>query len=214
MPDHYLAVRDRASFMDRFGLVPPAGAAEVGIGHQGMFVRRPRADTIGNGPLPPLEVATGRWGLIPLFSKDGQDRLFEAPSETAATERNFYQPWKRGHRCVILASALFDPEGGDGASAVRIARADGRAFCIAGLWNGWRSPAGECVESFAMLTIDATEEALMRHLPAGRPRRRPVILPDAWVDDWLHAPVEETATFLRPYPLEVLVAEAVAHPAA
>ena len=100
------------------------------------------------------EVAPGRWGLIPLFSKDGEEfDTFEARGETAANERNFHQPWKRGHRCVILADAVFQP-GEDGA-VVRVSRADGLPLPLAGLWNGWRSPSGQCVESFALLTLNA-----------------------------------------------------------
>ena len=35
-------------------------------------------------------------------------------------------------------------------------------------------------------------------------QRRVVFLRDAWVDDWLHCPVEETAAYLRPYAVEKL----------
>lgn len=207
MSMRYLATHDRQHYRRQFGIEPLPAATEVRIGGQGVFIRKPRTDRApSGGALRPLEAATGRWGLIPLFSPDGQDRLtHEAASETAATERNFLQPWKRGHRCVIVVSALFEPVGRR--AMVRIARADGQPFCIAGLWNGWRSPEGACVESFAMLTIDAGRDTLMHQLPGERPQRRPVVLPEGWVDEWFRAPVEETAAFLRPYPLQALVAE-------
>lgn len=184
----------------------PVVAPEVRVHDQGAFVCRPRTDAAGHGMLPRFEVATGRWGLIPLFSIDGRDRLtHEAASETAASERNFYQPWKRSHRCVVVADALFETT--DSGREVRIQRFDGGPFCIAGLWNGWRSPQGACVQSFAMLTINAEEDALMDQLKGERPLRRPVILPDGWVDEWLYAPLEETSAFLRPYPLQMWVTE-------
>ncbi len=208
MTVRYHATHDRGYFGRQFGIEPVAGTSRINVaaGDQGMFVRRPRTDIARKGAVPPLEAATGRWGLIPLFSPDGHDRFtHEAASETAATERNFLQPWKRGHRCVVVADALWEAVGDTGAS-VRIARADGAPFCIAGLWNGWRSPTGACVESFALLTIRADEDFLTQQTPADRPQRRPVILPDAWIDEWFRAPVEETAAFLRPYPMQTLVA--------
>lgn len=206
MAHRYHAVQDPAHFLRQFGVQPPPVPTEIRAEEQGVFVRRPRTDVTRSGKLPRLEAARGRWGLIPLFSPDGLDRMtHEAACESAATERNFYQPWKRSHRCVVLVDAAF--ESTDAGGEVRIERFDHAPFCIAGLWNGWRSPEGACVESFAMLTIDAAEDALMHQLEGDRPRRRPVVLPDGWVDEWLHAPLEETSTFLRPYPLQMRVTE-------
>lgn len=206
MAHRYHAVQDPAHFWRQFGVQAPAISPEVHVHGQGAFVCRPRTDAARHGLLPRFEAATGRWGLIPLFSLDGRDCLtHEAASETAASERSFYQPWKRSHRCVVMADALFETT--ESGHEVRIQRFDGGPFCIAGLWNGWRSPQGACVQSFAMLTIDAQEDALMDQLKGERPLRRPVILPDGWVDEWLYAPLEETAAFLRPYPLQMWVTE-------
>lgn len=190
MPTYYQAASEPSHFAKRFGLACSPEASLIRPGQQGWFVRRPRADGTAKDPLARFEIAPGRWGLIPLFSKDGQDlHTHEARSETAFAERNFYQPWKRGHRCVILADAVFQTGEGDD-STVRVSRIDGQPLALAGLWNGWRSPAGECVESFALLTFG---------LPDHPQQRRIAILRDAWIDDWLHCPVEETAAYLRPY---------------
>ncbi len=179
--------------MDRFGVACPSALGVVRPGEQGVFVRRPRADRLGGKIDGRFEAAAGRWGLIPLFSPDGAD-LFthEAHAETAAAERNFLQPWKRGHRCVVLADTVFH-SGGDGKAVIGVTRYDGQPLALAGLWNGWRSPTGQCVESFALLTLGTPE------------CRNAVILPDAWVDDWLHCAVEETASFLRPFADDQLV---------
>ncbi|VTU13523.1 hypothetical protein SRS16CHR_00633 [Variovorax sp. SRS16] len=198
MPIQYQPATERRHFKDRFDLSCGAETAVVRPGEQGLFVRRPRADGLGTNASARYEAASGRWGLIPLFSKDGQDAgTAEARSESAATERNFYQPWKRGHRCVVLADALIR-HGNSDDEVVRVSRADGQPLAIAGLWNGWRAPTGECVESFALLTLAAADQ------PG---RRWAAFLRDAWIDDWLHCPVEETAAFLRPYALDKLVRE-------
>jgi len=196
MPTHYQAASDPGPFARRFGICFQPQSSVVRPGQQGHFVRRPRADADSKAELERFEVAPGRWGLIPLFSKDGQEQdTFEARSETAAAERNFYQPWKRGHRCVILADALFQ-RGEEPGSVVRVSRSDGEPLALAGLWNGWRAPNGDCVESFALLTFG---------LPDRPEQRRSAILRDAWIDDWLHCPVEETAAYLRPYADDKLV---------
>ena len=88
---------------------------------------------------------------------------------------------------------------------MRVSRADGQPLALAGLWNGWRSPAGQCVESFAFLTLSAPDKV---------EQRRAAILRDAWVDDWLHCPVEETAAYLRPYADEQLLRQALPREAA
>jgi len=196
MPTHYQAASEPSQFAQRFGLACEAEGAIVRPGQQGLFVRRPRADDAARDSLARFQIAPGRWGLIPLFSKDGQDLdTHEARGETAFAERNFYQPWKRGHRCVILADALFQA-GASADETVRVSRSDGHPLALAGLWNGWRSPAGECVESFALLTFG---------MPGNPEQRRTAILRDAWIDDWLHCPVEETAAYLRPYADDKLV---------
>jgi putative SOS response-associated peptidase YedK len=200
MPTHYQAASDPVHFAQRFGLAFRPEVSIVGPGQQGRFIRRPRADGPAQDSVARFQIAAGRWGLIPLFSKDGLDLdTHEARGETAFAERNFYQPWKRGHRCVILADALF--QAADSVDqTVRVSRADGQPLALAGLWNGWRSPAGECVESFALLTFGVS----------GHPeQRRTAILRDAWIDDWLHCPVEETAAYLRPYADDKLVRQAL-----
>jgi putative SOS response-associated peptidase YedK len=199
MPTHYQAASESNHFAKRFGLAFHAEGSIVRHGQQGVFVRRPRADGPTGQASTRYEIAPGRWGLIPLFSKDGEEfDTFEARSESAAAERNFYQPWKRGHRCVILADALFQP--GENGASVRVSRVDGQPLALAGLWNGWRSPAGQCVESFALLTLAAPDRV---------EQRRTAILRDAWVDDWLHCPVEETSAYLRPYADDHLLRERV-----
>ncbi|MDM0011012.1 SOS response-associated peptidase family protein [Variovorax sp. J22P168] len=200
MPTHYQAASDPNHFAQRFGIAFNPNGAIVRPGEQGLFVRRPRADGPTTGSVVRYQIAPGRWGLIPLFSKDGLDaNTFEARGESAASERNFYQPWKRGHRCVVLADSLFQAGESDG-TTVRVSRVDGQPLALAGLWNGWRSPSGECVESFALLTFA---------LPGHPERRRTAILRDAWIDDWLQCPVEETAAYLRPYADDKLLRRAL-----
>jgi putative SOS response-associated peptidase YedK len=56
-----------------------------------------------------------------------------------------------------------------------IARADGQKLAFAGLWEGWRDPAGGVLRTFPIVTTEANAEMSKFH------NRMPVILePAAW----------------------------------
>jgi putative SOS response-associated peptidase YedK len=91
----------------------------------------------------------------------------------------------------------------------RIARADGEPMGIAGLWSWWKSPKGEIVHSFAMLTINATSHPLMNQFhKVTDEKRMVVILPEKAYQDWLEAPLNRVNEFLLPCPADALVAVA------
>lgn len=198
----YQASRDDAEYRRLFRVNAPALPHVIRPNETGLFVRRPRPDHAGQRPSAQFEAALGRWGLIPLFAKDSDyPETFEAQAETAAAERNFRQAWKRGHRCIVLADALIR-RGENDARLVQVTRSDKRPLVLAGLWNAWRSPEGQCIESFTLLTLPAED----------RPgEQRIVFLRDGWIDDWVHCAVEEAANCLRPYDIQKLVRTEVAH---
>jgi putative SOS response-associated peptidase YedK len=76
---------------------------------------------------------------------------------------------------------------------------------IAGLWSWWKSPKGEVLHSFTMLTINADQHPLMNqfHKPNDE-KRMVVVLPEHRYDDWLHADAQQSADFLHLYPAEAL----------
>jgi putative SOS response-associated peptidase YedK len=78
---------------------------------------------------------------------------------------------------------------------------------VAGLWAKWRSPEGETVHSFTMLTINADDHALMRnfHKPQDE-KRMIVILPSTRYDDWLQASANESKDFMKAWPEDGLQA--------
>jgi putative SOS response-associated peptidase YedK len=79
---------------------------------------------------------------------------------------------------------------------------------IAGLWAAWKSPKGDYVHSFTMLTINADAHGLMRlfHKPTDE-KRMVVILPESRYADWLGEEFGGAGEFLTPYPAESLVSE-------
>lgn len=154
------------------------------------------------------EMLLGSFGLIPHWSADTKiaRHTYNARSETVAEKPSYRDAWRLGRRCIIPADAFYEPDWRTGkAIATRICRADGKPMGIAGLWTGWKSPTGEILRSYTMLTINADSHPLMQclHKPTDE-KRMVVILPDEQYDDWLSCSGEESREFLKEYPAELL----------
>jgi putative SOS response-associated peptidase YedK len=80
--------------------------------------------------------------------------------------------------------------------------ADGKLMALAGIWENWRSPAGEHVRSFAIITTEPNELCASLH------NRMPAILkPDAW-PVWLgEEPADEPQlkALLASYPADDMI---------
>ena len=78
-----------------------------------------------------------------------------------------------------------------------MALADWGLMALAGLWENWRSPAGEWVRSFAIITTKPNELCAELH------NRMPVVIaPEAW-PAWLgeeRGRAASAQTLLTPYP--------------
>ena len=210
MCSHYQLLKDRERYLRSFGCAPPADpyVHDLWPGSTGVFLRRPREADSGDEAVPDRESLVGRFGLLPHWAKDEKlsRHTYNARSETVHEKPSFRDAWKRAQHCIIPADAIFEPDWRSGkAVATRITREDGAMLAIAGLWSSWRSPAGEQVHSYTMLTINADEHALMRdfHRP-GDEKRMLVILAEGSFDDWLHASAEQSRAFLQPYPADRL----------
>jgi len=212
MCSHYQAIKERERYIRHFGVAPPddLGKVDMWPGYLGSFIRRhPHAD-VGDEAVPQREALTGLFGLVPHWSLDTTitRHTYNARSETVATKPSFRDAWKRAQHCIIPADAFFEPDWRSGkAIPTRIERVDGAPMGLAGLWSWWKSPQGEVVHSYTMLTINAEDHALMRlfHKPTDE-KRMVVILPEDRHDDWLDATPEHSHAFLRHYPAQALQA--------
>lgn len=212
MCSHYQAIKERERFLRLFGVYPPDpdGKFDMWPGYTGVMVRRPREAHAGDDAVPPLEAVSALFGLLPHWAKDTRlaRNTFNARSETVHEKPSFRDAWRRNQHCVIPAEAIYEPDWRSGkAVATRIARADGEPMGIAGLWSWWRSPDGQTLLSFTMLTINADKHALMRHMHRpNEEKRMVVILPRAAQGVWLDAPAHQSMELLQPYPADRLVA--------
>lgn len=212
MCSHYQAIKERERFFRLFGVYPPdpEGKYDMWPGYTGVMVRRPGTRDAGDDAVPAVEAVPGLFGLLPHWAKDTKlaRNTFNARSETVHEKPSFRDAWRRNQHCIIGADAIFEPDWRTGkAVPTRIARVDGEPFAIAGLWSSWRSPEGQTVLSFTMLTINADTHALMRNMHRPNEEKRMiVILPRASHNDWLDAPMHQSMALLQPFPADKLVA--------
>lgn len=149
------------------------------------------------------ELTMLRWGLIPSWAKDPAigARMINARAETVAEKPSFRAAFRQ-RRCLVVADGFYEwRKTADAPKAPKqpyyIRLASGDAFAIAGLWERWRDPAGETVESCTLITTEANRELAPIH------HRMPVIVSPADYDAWLEphpASAEALHALLRPYP--------------
>lgn len=212
MCSHYQALKERERYFRAFGVEPPAdlGKHDMWPGYEGTFIRcHPHAD-LGDEAVLEREALNGLFGLVPHWSPDTKITRFtyNARSETVASKPSFKEAWKHGQHCVIPVDVFFEPDWRSGRPIpTRFARADGAPMGLAGLWSRWKSPTGEVLLSYTMLTINADAHLLMRqmHKPTDE-KRMVVILPDGHYDAWLQADADHSGAFLRAFPADQLIA--------
>lgn len=211
MCSHYQAVKKRERYFRQFGSYPPedAGKLDLWPGYIGSFIRRhPHAD-VGDEAVPPLEAVSGMFGLVPHWATDTKisRQTYNARNETVAEKPSFREAWKRAQHCIIPAQAFYEPDWRSGkAISTRIERADGEPMGIAGLWSSWKSPKGEVLHSYTMLTINADGHTLMQqfHKPTDE-KRMVVVLPKDRYIDWLQATEKTSREFMQSFPVELCV---------
>lgn len=191
-----------------------AANSEVFPGQLAPFIRM---ESAGAGTEQIRRAVMGLFGLLPQWAKDTKlaKSTYNARSETVATKPSFRDAWRRSDHCVVPVEAIWEPDWRSGRCQwTRITRRDGKPMGLAGLWSTWQSEAGEMVDTFTLLTINADAHPFMRdyHRP-GDEKRMVVVLREEQYDDWLNAPAESSMDFLQPCAAEDLVAD-VSAPAA
>lgn len=142
-----------------------------------------------------------RWGLIPFWAKDPSVgyRMINARCETVATSGAFKHAL-RHRRCLIPADGFYEWKKEAGSKIpMRILLKGGEAFTFAGLWETWKSPEGQTIESCIIITCGPNELMAPIH------DRMPVILPEKVEATWLDSGTEDPAQLLPllvPYPSE------------
>jgi putative SOS response-associated peptidase YedK len=165
--EEYFAVTDLAAepLQPRYNLTPGQAVAVVRE-HEG----RRRVDTL-------------QWGLIPFWAKDATigRRLINARLDSVASKPAFREAWQR-RRCLIPASGFYEWSiATSGRKRPHFIRPGTEPLlALAGLWERWRRPSGERLETCVIVTTDASAELEPIH------DRMPLLIPrDAhalWLD--------------------------------
>jgi len=148
---------------------------------------------------PKRRFAKMRWGLIPYWAKDASigAKTINAVSETAA-EKSAFRESMRKRRCLIPADGFYEWKqiGPKKEQAYNIGIKDNGLFAFAGLWDRWKGPDGNPIESCTILTTEAN--SLLKEIH----NRMPVILSPADYDVWLDPGVTDPANLtdlLKPF---------------
>ena len=141
---------------------------------------------------------TMHWGLIPSWAKDTSigTRTLNARSETVTTTPAFRQSILT-KRCLIPADGFYEwQKMGSVKQPYCFEVGEGDVFAFAGLWDQWKSPDGQIIESCTILTTT------LNNLVAEMHDLMPVIVPPDKYDVWLDPDVNDfnvIREILRPY---------------
>ncbi|HYE62899.1 MAG TPA: SOS response-associated peptidase [Phycisphaerales bacterium] len=188
----------------RFLLITPARVvaelfrAHAGLtGSQDAILFQPRYNIAPSQPVLVVrntkdgtgrELAGMRWGLVPSWAKDESIGLktINCRSETALEKPMFRSLYER-RRCLVPADGFYEWKAVPGRRTkqpmlIQVREAgQPKTFAMAALWDRWRPPEGEPIDSVTILTTAANEQVAPVH------DRMPVILPASAWDDWLAA---------------------------
>jgi len=146
-----------------------------------------------------------RWGLIPSWAKDPKigNQCINAKAETVAEKPSFRSAFKK-RRCLVIATGFYEWQiQGRAKQPIWIGLRSKRPFAFAGLWEQWKPPEGEPLETCTIITTEPNDLMAPIH------NRMPVILSPASYDQWLDLSfqqIEPLKALLRPYPSEELTA--------
>lgn len=144
-----------------------------------------------------------RWGLIPPWADDMSigSKMINARSETVHETHSFRHAI-RHRRCLIPASGFYEwVAEGKTKKPLYIHMRDGSPMVFAGLWERWKSPEKQVVESCTILTTSSNSLVAPLH------ERMPVILHPQEYNRWLDREITDPAklqTLYQPYPADML----------
>jgi putative SOS response-associated peptidase YedK len=134
-----------------------------------------------------------RWGLVPSWATDISigNRMINARSETVLGKPAFQDSFRQ-RRCLIPADGFYEwKRSGKTKRPFNFSMKDDSLFAFAGIWDCWKSPEGELLESCSILTTTPNELVQDIH------DRMPVILPKAHHEPWLSAPAAQADVLIE-----------------
>jgi putative SOS response-associated peptidase YedK len=144
-----------------------------------------------------------RWGLIPSWAKDLSigSRMINARCESVQ-EKPAFRTAIRYRRCIVPANGFFEwEEEGGKKHPFYVRMKDGTIMGFAGIWDHWKNPEGESLETCSILTTASNRLIQPLH------DRMPVILHPEEYNLWLDREVtnpESLKHLYQPYPADLM----------
>jgi putative SOS response-associated peptidase YedK len=144
-----------------------------------------------------------RWGLIPFWAKDESIgfKTINARADTVATKPAYRAAFKQ-RCCLVLADGFCEwKKVGKAKLPFRFVLKGQGPFAFAGLWERWKKPDGDELQTFNIITTEPNELTGKIH------DRMPVILPAEHYDRWLDPKFQDQASLqamLKPYAAEAM----------
>jgi putative SOS response-associated peptidase YedK len=171
-------------------------------------------------PVPVIRQAEGgrglellRWGLIPFFAKGEPPKYstINARIETVLTAASYRGPWKRGQRCLQIASGFYEwhLDAAERKAPYYITLVDQPVFAFAALWDRSVKADGTVVESCVHITMPANDLMKQIHNTGNNPHRMPAILRREDRERWLNGTPEEAQALLTRYDAGLMLAHEV-----
>ncbi len=143
------------------------------------------------------EIRLMKWGLVPHWSLDTKKAatMINARGETVAEKPAFRDSFKR-KRCIVPVTGFYEWKTVGKEKYPTFFTPNEGIFSFSGLWSEWRSPEGEKLETFSIITTTANEVVGKIH------NRMPVAITNNMMGAWLAAETssDELKSFLAPYP--------------
>lgn len=125
---------------------------------------------------------TMRWGLLPPWAKDPKigASMINARVETAAEKPAFRKAWG-ARRCLVPATGYYEWRLEHGIKQPYfIHDLEHKVLMFAGLWENWKQPDGEWLQTFSLITRAAMDPMDQLH------DRTPLMLQAPALAAWLH----------------------------
>ena len=151
------------------------------------------------------QLALLMWGLIPFWAKDPSigNKLINARAETIDEKPSFKHSLQR-KRCLVVADGFYEwKKEGSTKRPHRITLKSNELFGFAGLWDTWKSPTGDIINSCSIITTTPNDLMAPIH------NRMPVILSRDSELVWLDQNIVDShilKNLLVPYPADLMIA--------
>lgn len=143
------------------------------------------------------EAVSMRWGLVPTWAKDLKGPVNNNARAEGITEKPSFKRAFAKRRCLIPADGFYEWETLGKTKLPWLFEIDGGViFSFAGIWEAWKQPDGEMLESFSIITCAPNATLAKIH------DRMPVILPADNYTAWLSpdTSTEDAQAMLKAYP--------------